>query len=512
MRSSSRSASTTERATVSLTTSSPELAVVSTRRVQSILPRFTRSSSFAPDLGFERTKVLGHPDEHFRIAMVDRPDLPQYSASRVRVQRLPCKRGHTREHDGFPCSTPAILTVRDRRSNPACVSDDRGYNPARPCNRILIASMTDRPSGRAPDEMRTVRFSRHYTMHAEGSVLVEFGDTKVHLHRDAWRSACHRGSLKGQSGQGWVTAEYGMLPRATNGDRMRPGGGPVAGRAGAPSRFQRLIGRSPAGRRGSREALGECSITAGLRRDPGRTAAPAPHRHHRQLRGAGGCRWGSTSRRSGGTASIPHSRRRWRRCRWGSTSGHPVLDSRLSPRTRRPRRIMNVVMNDNARSLHRDPGHRRGPRLPPATSSNRDAGPLRRRASSICSRCRNECSEKRATCEARGLTRVPGATWCWRVAITGKLRELARDARAPGTRRAPATAVGASACPTNDRGDGTDASSRTPSSRPATRRRRSRASPRIADDLRHHAVDALGRPRPGSTRPATRVDDASDAG
>ena len=74
-----------------------------------------------------------------------------------------------------------------------------------------------RPSQRAASELRPVRFIRHYTRHAEGSVLVEFGDTKVICTATVEESV--PGFLKGK-GQGWVTAEYGMLPRSTH-SRMR---------------------------------------------------------------------------------------------------------------------------------------------------------------------------------------------------------------------------------------------------------------------------------------------------
>ena len=70
-----------------------------------------------------------------------------------------------------------------------------------------------RPSGREPDQMREIRITRNYTKHAEGSVLVEFGDTKVLCTASVERGVPR--FLRG-SGQGWVTAEYGMLPRATN--------------------------------------------------------------------------------------------------------------------------------------------------------------------------------------------------------------------------------------------------------------------------------------------------------
>nr|VFK16823.1 MAG: RNAse PH [Candidatus Kentron sp. LFY] len=96
-----------------------------------------------------------------------------------------------------------------------------------------------RPSGRAPDELRPLRLTRNFTKHAEGSVLVEAGDTRV----ICTASVNDRVPmfLKGR-GQGWVTAEYGMLPRST-GERMRREA--AAGRQeGRTLEIQRLIGRS----------------------------------------------------------------------------------------------------------------------------------------------------------------------------------------------------------------------------------------------------------------------------
>lgn len=96
-----------------------------------------------------------------------------------------------------------------------------------------------RPSGRAPDQMRQVTLTRHYTRHAEGSVLVEFGDTKV-ICTASIEGGVPR-FLRG-TGQGWITAEYGMLPRAT-GERMQreASKGKQGGRT---LEIQRLIGRS----------------------------------------------------------------------------------------------------------------------------------------------------------------------------------------------------------------------------------------------------------------------------
>jgi ribonuclease PH len=96
-----------------------------------------------------------------------------------------------------------------------------------------------RPSGRRDDELRTLRLTRSYTMHAEGSVLVEFGNTKVLCTASAEDGV--PSFLKGK-GQGWVTAEYGMLPRSTHTRTAREAAkGKQTGRT---QEIQRLIGRS----------------------------------------------------------------------------------------------------------------------------------------------------------------------------------------------------------------------------------------------------------------------------
>ena len=96
-----------------------------------------------------------------------------------------------------------------------------------------------RPSKRRPDELRAVSIERNYTKHAEGSVLVCFGDTKVLCTASVDSKV--PSFLKGR-GQGWLTAEYGMLPRATNtrGDREAARGK----QSGRSQEIQRLIGRS----------------------------------------------------------------------------------------------------------------------------------------------------------------------------------------------------------------------------------------------------------------------------
>ncbi len=96
-----------------------------------------------------------------------------------------------------------------------------------------------RPSGRAPDQIRSVNITRNYTKHAEGAVLIEFGDTKVLCTASVEDRV--PGFLKG-SGQGWVTAEYGMLPRSTGTRMMRESAKGKQG--GRTMEIQRLIGRS----------------------------------------------------------------------------------------------------------------------------------------------------------------------------------------------------------------------------------------------------------------------------
>ncbi len=96
-----------------------------------------------------------------------------------------------------------------------------------------------RPSGRAVDELRDVRITRGFTRHAEGSVLIEFGDTRVLCTASVEERVPP--FVKG-SGRGWLTAEYGMLPRSTNTRTQREA---AAGRqTGRTQEIQRLIGRS----------------------------------------------------------------------------------------------------------------------------------------------------------------------------------------------------------------------------------------------------------------------------
>ena len=128
-----------------------------------------------------------------------------------------------------------------------------------------------RPSGRAPDQMRTISFEPHFTRHAEGSVLVSFGDTRVLVTASVEEKVPP--FLRGK-GQGWVTAEYGMLPRATHtrGNREAARGK----QSGRTQEIQRLIGRSLRAvvdlrKLGERQVIVDCDV---IQADGGtRTAA-----------------------------------------------------------------------------------------------------------------------------------------------------------------------------------------------------------------------------------------------
>lgn len=115
--------------------------------------------------------------------------------------------------------------------------------------------MSGRPNGRAADALRPVRFTRNYTRYAEGSVLVEFGHTRVLCTATVEETV--PGFLRGK-GQGWITAEYGMLPRATH---TRTGREAARGKqSGRTQEIQRLIGRSLRAVVDMR-ALGERTVT-----------------------------------------------------------------------------------------------------------------------------------------------------------------------------------------------------------------------------------------------------------
>ncbi|MDI3260009.1 MAG: ribonuclease PH [Sinobacteraceae bacterium] len=114
-----------------------------------------------------------------------------------------------------------------------------------------------RPSNRAPDELRPVSFQRRYTKHAEGSVLVAFGDTRVLCTASVEERLPGWKKEQGKTG-GWLTAEYGMLPRATHTRGKREAAqGKQSGRT---QEIQRLIGRALRAVL-DLEALGNCTIT-----------------------------------------------------------------------------------------------------------------------------------------------------------------------------------------------------------------------------------------------------------
>jgi len=102
-----------------------------------------------------------------------------------------------------------------------------------------MSESIQRPSGRQANELRTISIERNYTIHAEGSVLISCGNTKVLCNASVEKRV--PGFLKGK-GQGWITAEYGMLPRATGSRSSREAArGKQSGRT---QEIQRLIGRS----------------------------------------------------------------------------------------------------------------------------------------------------------------------------------------------------------------------------------------------------------------------------
>ncbi|HET8692722.1 MAG TPA: ribonuclease PH [Steroidobacteraceae bacterium] len=128
-----------------------------------------------------------------------------------------------------------------------------------------------RPGGRAPDELRPVRFTRRFTAHAEGSVLAEFGATRVLCTASVENGVP---AFLRNTGKGWLTAEYGMLPRATHTRSPREA---ARGRQGGRTHeIQRLIGRSlraciDLGAIGERTVTIDCDV---LQADGGtRTAA-----------------------------------------------------------------------------------------------------------------------------------------------------------------------------------------------------------------------------------------------
>jgi ribonuclease PH len=140
-----------------------------------------------------------------------------------------------------------------RQAFPFATAVRQGYKPRTDIKAAVFLIM--RPSRREPDEMRAISFERGVSKHAEGSCLVKFGDT--HVLCTASLEEKVPGWMR-NSGRGWVTAEYGMLPRST-GDRMRREAS--AGKQGGRTlEIQRLIGRSLRAVV-DLQALGEMQIT-----------------------------------------------------------------------------------------------------------------------------------------------------------------------------------------------------------------------------------------------------------
>ena len=192
-----------------------------------------------------------------------------------------------------------------------------------------------RPSGRRRDEMRLVQLMPHFTRHAEGSVLTEFGDTRVLC--TASIEAKVPPFLKGKN-QGWVTAEYGMLPRATHSRTPREAA--RGSQSGRTLEIQRLIGRSLRAVV-DRDALGEHTITIDcdvLQADGGtRTAAITGGYVALALAASQLVKTGKISRNPihGQVAAVSV----------GIFRGHPVLDLDYAEDSE-AETDMNVVMND----------------------------------------------------------------------------------------------------------------------------------------------------------------------
>lgn len=194
-----------------------------------------------------------------------------------------------------------------------------------------------RPSGRARDELRDISIERHFTRHAEGSVLVAFGDTKVICTASVEERVPPW--LRGR-GRGWVTAEYGMLPRATNDRSAREA---ARGRQGGRTlEIQRLIGRSLRGVV-DLAALGECSITVDcdvIQADGGTRTAAITGSYVALVDAV------AVLEKKRGTARSPiHGQ--VAAVSVGIYEGHPVLDLDYAEDSE-AETDLNVVMNDNS--------------------------------------------------------------------------------------------------------------------------------------------------------------------
>ena len=232
-----------------------------------------------------------------------------------------------------------------------------------------MTSAAPRADGRADDELRPITITRHWLDHAAGSVLVEFGGTKVLCAASAsegvprWRKG---------SGLGWVTAEYAMLPAATNTRSDRES---VKGRIGGRTHeISRLIGRSLRAVI-DYQALGENTIVLDcdvLQADGGtRTAAITGCVRRPRRRGRAPARQRRADRRAADRVGRRGQRRHHRR----RAAPRPAL------RRGRPRRDRHERRDDRRGEVRRGAGHRRGRRLRPrrarraARASPRRAAP-----------------------------------------------------------------------------------------------------------------------------------------
>ena len=211
-----------------------------------------RSDALA-QLRLQRTQFFGQAHADLQEPVVDRAQLtgqraPAGGALAVGIG------GHASNHAGFRCSQSANGTLAVSLEPPRPPVSGPGVAPHPPSYRNL--SMTDsRPSGRQADQLREVRIERAFTRHAEGSVLVSFGETRVLCTASVENRV--PGFLRGK-GEGWVTAEYGMLPRSTHTRNDREAARGKQG--GRTLEIQRLIGRTLRACI-DRGALGERTIT-----------------------------------------------------------------------------------------------------------------------------------------------------------------------------------------------------------------------------------------------------------
>lgn len=192
-----------------------------------------------------------------------------------------------------------------------------------------------RPSGRKADELRPISIERNFTRHAEGSVLISFGDTRVLCTASIEDKA--PGFLRGK-GEGWVTAEYGMLPRATHERTQREAA--RGGQGGRTLEIQRLIGRSLRACV-DRAALGERTITLDcdvLQADGGTRTAAITGAYVALVDAIGSLRTSGAIKRDpivGAVAAVSV----------GICNGVPVLDLDYAEDSNCDT-DMNVVMND----------------------------------------------------------------------------------------------------------------------------------------------------------------------